>query len=220
MVSLWPPSTLPVVGVAADIKTYRHLLYLLIAVPLGFVYSMLLTVGVGFGLVFSVVLVGFGLLFATLIGGRLIAGVERSLANALLETDLTRPDDLPDADDETLAELRRYVDAPSTWRSLGFLSLKLWIAALAFVPVVLLANALPLVVAPLRLPYEAEFGEVNGEPITWAIDTLPEAALAVPLGAVGVLVALHVVNLVAYAARRMAIALLGDQRPSAAAEAE
>ena len=219
MVSLRPLSTVPVIGVAADSKTYRNLLYLLIAVPLGFVYSALVTVGVGFGLVLSVVLVGFALLFATLIGARLLAGVERSLANALLGTDLPRPDDLSDGGGGTLAGLRRYVDAPSTWRSLRFLPLKFWLALLAFAPVYLLANALPLVAAPLRYPYDVEFGEVNGEPVTWAIDTLPEALIAVPLGAVGVLVALHVANVIAYAARRMAVALLGDQRRSTAGEA-
>ncbi|MFD1569224.1 sensor domain-containing protein [Halorubrum laminariae] len=211
MVSLRQPSTLPIVGVVADARTYRHLAYLLIAVPLGFAYSMLLTVGVGFGLVLSVVVIGFGLLFATLIGARLLAGVERSLANALLGTDLRRADDLPDGDDGALAEAKRYVDAPSTWRSLGFLSLKFWVVLLAFAPVFILASALPLAVAPLRYPYEVQFGEVNGEPVTWAIDTLPEALIAVPLGVIGLLVALHMVNLLAYATRQMAISLLGAQ---------
>jgi hypothetical protein len=183
-------------------------LYLLLAVPLGFVYSALFTFGVAFGLVLSVVLVGFVVLLATLIAGRLAAGLERRLANALLGTHLLRPDDLADADG-ALAGVRKYVDARSTWAGLGFLSLKFWVSILAFVPVFLLASALPLIAAPLRYPYAAEFGEVNGEPVTWAIDTLPEALVAVPLGVAGVLLALHVANLVAYVARRMALALLG-----------
>lgn len=204
MVSL-QPSALPIVGIVADTKTYRHLVYLFIAVPLGFVHSMLLTIGVG---------IGFALLFATLIGARLLASIERYLANALLRTDLQPPDDLPESGDGVLSGARRYVDAPSTWQSLGFISMKFWVVLLTFVPIFLLANAVPLAIAPLWYPYDAQFGEVNGEPVTWAIDTLPEALSAVPLGVAGVLVALHVVNLLAYAARQMAIALLGDKRSS------
>ncbi|WP_144799359.1 sensor domain-containing protein [Halorubrum depositum] len=213
MVSLRHPSALPVVGVVADGRTYRHLLYLLLAVPLGFVYSTLFTFGVAFGLVLSVALVGLVVLFAALIGARLAAGLERRLANALLGTHLLRPDDLADADG-ALAGVRKYVDAPSTWAGLGFLSLKFWVSLLAFVPLFLLASALPLVAAPLRYPYEADFGEVNGEPVTWAIDTLPEALIALPLGVVGVLLALHLTNLVAYVSRRMGLALLGRREPA------
>ncbi|OYR43175.1 histidine kinase [Halorubrum sp. Ib24] len=213
MVSLRHPSELPVVGVVADGRTYRHLLYLLLAVPLGLVYSAVFTFGVAFGLALSVALVGLVVLFATLIGARLAAGLERRLANALLGTHLLRPDDLAAADG-ALAGARKYVDAPSTWRGLGFLSLKFWVSLLAFVPLVLLASALPLVAAPLRYPYTADFGEVNGEPVTWAIDTLPEALVALPLGVAGVLLALHLANLAAYVARRMALALLGRPEPS------
>ncbi|WP_435073128.1 sensor domain-containing protein [Halorubrum sp. HHNYT27] len=216
MVSLRQPSALPFVGVVADGRTYRHLLYLLLAVPLGFAYWTLFAFGVAFGLALSVALVGFVILFATLIGARLAAGLERRLANALLGTSLRRPNDLAAAEG-ALGGVRKYTDAQSTWTGLGFVSLKFWVSVLAFVPLFLLASALPLVVAPLRYPYTTDFGEVNGEPVTWAIDTLPEALVALPVGVVGVLLALHVANLVAYVARRMAVSLLG--RPESMASA-
>jgi hypothetical protein len=148
MVSLRPPSRLPVVGVLVDGRTYRHLLYLLLAIPLGFLYSALFSFGFVFGLLFAAVIVGFVVLLATLLGARIAAGFERWLANRLLGTDLERYDDVP--------------------------------------------------------------AESNGEPVTWAIETLPEALLAASVGVVGVLAALHVTNLVAYACRQMATALLGE----------
>jgi hypothetical protein len=210
MVSLRSPSTLPVVGVLVDGRTYRHLLYLLLAIPLGFVYSALFSFGFVFGVVLSVALVGLVILVATLLGARIAAGFERWLANRLLGTNLDRYDDVPDDAGGALAGVRKYVDAASTWRGVGFLSLKFFVTALAFVPLVALTNGLPLILAPLRYPYVADFGESNGEPVTWAIETLPEALLAVPIGIVGVLVALHVTNLVAYVCRQMATALLGE----------
>lgn len=210
MASLQRPSSLPIVGVLVDGQTYRHLLYVLLAIPLGFVYSLLFSFGVTFGLLLSVVLVGLVILFATLLGARLLAGFERWLANRLLAADLTPYDDLPTDLDGRLAGVRKYVDAASTWRGVGFLSLKFAVTVAAVFPLLALANGLPLVAAPLRYPFVAEFGESNGEPVTWAIETLPEALLAVAVGIVGVLVAFHLSNLIAYVSRQMAVALLGE----------
>ncbi|GAA0719137.1 hypothetical protein J2744_001614 [Halorubrum trapanicum] len=214
MVSLRPLAALPVVGVIADGRTYRHLLYLLIAVPLWVVYSGFVSFALVFGLVFSVVLVGIGVLVAAIVGSRLVAGLERWLANSLLGTDLAAPDDLPAAAEDgsagATATVRAYLAAPSTWRGLGFVSLKFWVTLLAFAPLAVLASALPLVAAPVRYPYSPEFGELNGEPLVWAVDTAPEAALATGLGVVGVLIGLHLTNLIAAGARLMAVSLLGD----------
>lgn len=218
MVSLRPIAALPVVGVLADGRTYRHLLYLLIAMPIAFVHSSVFSFGLVFGLLLSPVLVGLVALFATLVAARLFAGFERWLADALLGTDLAKPDDLGDADG-ALGGARKFVDAASTWRGLGFLTAKFWVAVFGFVPLLLLSRAVPLVTAPLRYPLVVQFGEVNGEPATWAIDALPEAVAAVPLGVAAVLVACHLANAAGYAARRMAVALLdGPTRDDSAPE--
>ena len=218
MVSLRPLAALPVVGVVADARTYRHLLYLLVAVPLGFLYSGIGSFALVFGVLLSVVLVGVGLLIAAVVGSRLVAGLERWLANRLLGTDLVAPDDLPAAADDdgagAVATVRAYLSAPSTWRGLGFISLKFWVTVAAVAPFVVLAQAFSLVSAPVRYPYETTFGEVNGEPAVWAIDTAPEAALATGLGVVGLLVGLHLTNLIAGGARLMAVALLGEDAGS------
>jgi len=220
MVSLRPLTSLPVVGVVADGRTYRHLLYLLIALPLAFVYSGVATFALTFGLVFSVFLVGIGVLIVAVIGSRLVAGLERWLANRLLGTDLAAPGDLPAAANDgaasATAAVRAYLAAPSTWRGLGFLSLKFWVALLAFAPALVLANALPLVAAPARYPFAQRFGEVNGDPVVWTVDAAPEAALAAAVGVAGVLVGLHLTNLIAGGARLMAVALLGVEAGAAA----
>ncbi|MEZ3164639.1 sensor domain-containing protein [Halorubrum sp. RMP-47] len=213
MVSLRPLAALPVVGVVADGRTYRHLLYLLVALVLWPVYAGVVSFALVFGLVLSVVLVGIGVLIVTVIGSRLVVGLERSLANRLLGTELVAPDDLPAAADDgsagSTASVRAYLAAPSTWRGLGFLSLKLWVALLAFAPILVLGNGLPLIAAPVRYPFAQQFGEVNGEPVVWTVDAAPEAALAAVVGVVGVLLGLHLTNLIAGGARSMAVALLG-----------
>ncbi|MYL68121.1 sensor domain-containing protein [Halorubrum distributum] len=220
MVSLRPLASLPVVGVVADGRTYRHLLYLLVAMPIAFVHSGVFSFGVVFGIMLSPVLVGLVVLLATLVAARLLAAFERWLADALLGADLATPDDLAEADG-AVAGARKYVDAASTWRGLGFLLSKFWIALFGLIPLILLARGVPLLTAPARYPVTVQFGEVNGEPATWAIETLPEALAAVPLGVAAVLVACHLANAAAYAARRMAVALLdGPTRDGPAGESE
>lgn len=209
MVSLRPLAALPVVGVVADVRTYRHLLYLVVSLLFWGVYSTVLPLGVILGALSSVVLVGVAVLIGVVIGSRLLASFERWLANRLLGTAIAAPDDVRSGATGAVERVRGYLTAPSTWRGLGFVSLKLWVTLLAFVPLFVLASALPLVAAPVRYPYEATFGEVNGEPAVWAIDAAPEAGLAAALGVGGLFVGLHLTNLIAGSARLMAVAMLG-----------
>jgi uncharacterized membrane protein len=207
---------LPVVGVCFERQTYANLAYLVVGVPLGVLYSVLFGLGITVGALSSVVGVGVAILTAVLFGSRLVAGLERRLANAVWPVDLRQPTDVGDPTG-SVAILRAYVDAPSTWRGLGFLSMRVWLVPLAAIVLVVLANAITVATAPLRYPTTVTFGERNGEPVTWAVDTAPEVALAVPAGLAGIVVAGHAANGVGGVARRMAVALLGRDRsePSA-----
>jgi len=199
-------------GVVTDRQTYRNLLYLILAFPLGVVYWMLLTIGFGFGAVLSLVGIGIAILLGTVVAVRGIAVFERTLAEELLGLDLGTPDEATPAGG-LLSRLRAALEAPSTWRALGFLLLKLWIGILGIVLVALLATAISLVTAPLRYPHETELIEVNSQPITWTIDTVPEAGLAVVVGALLSIAVLHLTNAFAYVVRQIARALLGPTGP-------
>ena len=198
------------VGIVFDRRTYRHLLYLLLAFPLGLIYYLFVGFGLTFGLVLSVVVVGVVVLAATIGLVRLFAELERRLANVLLSTTLGPAEDVDSTGSGILATVTRYVDAPSTWRGLSFVTMKLWTGIVGLVLIVALISAIQIATAPLHYPHRVEFGTLNGEPIAWTIQTLPEAALAVPIGGLLVLVCLHVTNAVAYVCARIAEALLGS----------
>lgn len=198
------------VGVVAEKRTYKHLLYLGLAFPIGLLYYVALTFGLAFGVALSIVVVGIAILFGTLLVVRMFAAFERWLANALLGLDLSASDDVDGGDGGFVGTFTGYVDAASTWRGLGFLLTKFWVGLLGFVVLFFLITAASILTAPLRYPHTVEFGTVNDEPVTWAIDTVPEAIVAVPLGALLVVAIVHVANGVAYVCRRMAEALLGD----------
>lgn len=204
---VWSPARL--VGVVARPQTYKNLAYLLVTLPLAIVYASVLTVGFAFGLILSVVLVGLAVLLGVVIAARGLAGIERWLANALLSVELRTPDDVS-AGDGPIESARGYLEAPSTWRGLGFLSVKFYVGIVGIVLVVFLVEALQLLLAPLRYPARIEFAEVNGEPVTWTIQSLPESLLAAVVGLVGIFVVLHLINGFAYVVCRIAEALLGE----------
>lgn len=214
-----------VLGVVADRQSYKNLCYLILAAPLGMTYYTFVTMGLVVGALLSPVGIGLVVLFVTLLTVRLFAGFERWLATALLGLEL-QTEDGPEAESPrgVRAQIEGYLEAPSTWRGLGFLMVKFPFGVIAVVLLIPLLTALSLVTAPFRYPYAPELVTVNDEPITWSIETLPEAVLAVAVAAViGVLV-LHLSNAFAYVARQMATALLdapvsepasGDGRPAA-----
>lgn len=204
------PSLGGVLGAVVDGQTYKNLLYLVLAFPLGLLYWSILTFGFVFGLFLTIFAVGIAILVATVAAARVLAQFERWLANRLLTVDLEEPDDRPPSEG-TWSSVRAILDAPSTWRGIGFLTLKLWVGIFGLVLLASLVNVLDLLTAPIRYPYSVEFGTVNEQPVVWSIDTLPEAVLAVPLAVVAGIIVLNVANGFAYAAERMAAALL-DRR--------
>lgn len=61
----------------------------------------------------------------------------------------------------------------------------------------------------VRRPHEIEFGELNGEPVVWTVETVPGTGLAVALGLAGTMFLIHLNNAFAYVAGRMSLILLG-----------
>lgn len=198
-----------VLGPVLEAQTYRNALYVLLAFPLALVYWPVLLFGFTFGFLLLIVGIGFLILLGVVVGGRVAARFERWLANALLDLEIRPPDDRPPAEG-FWSTIRSYVDAPSTWRSLGFLFLKFWLGLVPILVLFALVTVLELLTAPLRYPLEIEFVTVNDEPIVWVIETLPEATLALSIGLLLGVALVHVTNGVAYVSGRIAHALLGD----------
>jgi hypothetical protein len=199
-----------VLGPVTEKQTYANLLYLVVSFPLGIVYLGVLLFGFVAGLVSLPVVVGVAILIGTALGSRHLARFERWLAGQLLTVQLREPSSQSPADG-TVVKIKQLLDAPETWRGLGFLALKFWLGIIGLVLVVFLWNAVELLTAPLRYPLTIEFGTVNDQPVAWAISTLPEALLAVPMGVGLGLVFLHLSNGFAYVTERIAIALLDGE---------
>jgi hypothetical protein len=200
-----------IVGVVAEVQTYKNLLYLLLALPLGMTYFVLLTVGFSLGLALSVLVVGLGILLGTVISIRFVASFERWLANALLGTAIAAPSDV--AQSEGLVDTAKsHLQASSTWKGLGFAFLKFWVGIASFVLlVVFLGVAVELLFLPL-FPGGILNITVNNTEIASYFHTTTQRAIAVPAGAVLFVIALNVLNAFARVNAYIAKSLLGGKQ--------
>jgi hypothetical protein len=196
-------------GVVTDAQSYRNILYLVLAFPLGLAYYVVLVTGFALGLGLSVLVVGLGILLGTVVGLRYIAAFERKLANGLLGTSIPEPNDVERDGDGIVATARAYLQAGSTWKGLAFVMLKFWLGILAFVLLVsLLGAGIELALLPL-----VPEGMFNVQVVNWTVAesfaTSSQRLLAVPAGLVLTLVAFHVLNAVADVNASIASSLLG-----------
>ncbi|ELY93286.1 2-component system sensor kinase [Natrialba chahannaoensis JCM 10990] len=193
------------VGVATEGQTYRNLAYLLLAIPIGIAYQFGLMLGFFGGLILTFMLVGIPILVGTIVSSRYLAELERLLANRLLGTEIQRPGGGPIHGTEAglLGSLKEIIISEVTWKGVGFLVLRSFLALIVLFLVILGGFvSLGLVLAPLSSSTVV---------LGWEIDTLAESLLAVPLGIVLGLAFLHVTNGVARVVGSLAVALLGDE---------
>ena len=203
--------TAALAGVLAPVvalQTYKNFVYLLLAFPLGMTYSMLLGFGFVLGMGLSVVAVGVAILLVLVVVVRVLTAFERWLTSRLLGVTLERSDDVASGKGAR-GTIAAYLDDRATWRGLGFLTLKFWLGIAGLILTVAFATVLSMMSSVARLPHDVEFGELNGEPVVWSIETLPEAAVAVAIGSAIAVFLVHLTNGFAHVARRMAVSLLG-----------
>ena len=123
--------------VAREPQSYRNLLYLAIALPLGIAYVAILVAGLSIGAGLAVIVIGLALLLATLFALRAMAAVERTLARRLLRISIHPP-----LEGGIHANWRQRVQLwlrdPVTWKSLVFLIGKLPMGIVAYAGIFLL----------------------------------------------------------------------------------
>src|SRR5215208_1469826 len=160
--------------VAREPQSYRNLLYLVLALPLGIAYVA--------------ILVGLVVLLATLFALRAMAAVERLLARRLLRIAIHPP--IEGGIDFTWRQrVQLWLRDPVTWKSVVYLLGKLPMGLVAFAAIVFLGlTSLVLIFAPVLVAFTPVifFG--------WEIDNPVAAIAAVPVGVLLFLCCLHVFN--------------------------
>ncbi|HYW24364.1 MAG TPA: ATP-binding protein [Terriglobales bacterium] len=191
-----------VFGVAARGRTYTRLLYLLLSLPLGLFYVLLLGSGMALGALLAITGVGLLLLLGCLVAAWAFALFERELAVTLLGADVP-PMSAPDRG--LLASwkgLIGHLGRSVTWKSMAFLILKFPLGiVVATATGLLLAGSVLLITTPLRILNESSWFQ---RPVL-----LPLMAWMVLLGVALILLALHIANWIGLAWAGLARIMLG-----------
>ena len=209
-------------GVLVRPRSWLNLLYLLLSFPLGVFYFVVLVtlLAVGIGLV--IIWVGIFVLALTAAAWWAFASFERSLADGLLRTQL-QPAPRPwQSATGTWPRIKAHFTSLATWKDLAFLFLKFPLGIASFCIVVTLgAASVALIAAPLYYSH-VQWTGVGGTVThgldfgVWTVDRLWQALLLVPLGALLLIVSMHVFNGLAAVWRAVARGLLETaDRPQA-----
>jgi signal transduction histidine kinase len=178
--------------------TWLHVVYLLLAFPLGLAYFIALVTGIALGVGLAIVWVGIPLLC-----WRAAAGLERALARRLLRVQIPSPSHMGPGL-SLWQRLKLLVRDPVTWKSLVFVALKFPIGVIGFAVTVALGSvSLVLALAPAIVAFT---------PVTffgWVMESPAEAAPMVPVGILGLLLLLNLVNGMAWLSGLFARLMLG-----------
>ena len=177
-------------GVALKPWTYRTLAYNLLAVPLGFVYVLVLVTGAALTVGVGLTLAGPVFLLLTLLSVVALAHAAGRLTGGLLDVEVDPP--FPD-DGTAVGFLKQFVLGRATWAGVVYLLCRsvLWLVTFVGLVVGLSASA-SLLAAPLGY---GEYLVVFYGAGAVAVDSLVRAPVAAVAGVLVGLVALHLSNL-------------------------
>ena len=204
------------------VRTYKRLVYLLLAFPLGMAYFVGFTAASSTGISLLITLVGLPILLATLAGTTVLGGLEAQLSRTLLDREtpvpplLSTPSEWPvdTEEDGYLAVVWYFLREPTTWTSVGVVLLKFLFGQVAFVVLTVgWVTTATLLAAPL-LYDDPEFSYRIGSHV---VSTFPDALALSGLGLLGVLVVCNLCNALATVGGVLTDALLsvGQERERA-----
>jgi len=215
-------------------QTYRNLLYLGLAFPLGIAYVVVVVVGLALGVGLSIVVVGIPILATLVVVGTLLAGWERWLATRLLGHEFETRSTLEG--DSSREKLVSAVTDLRTYTPLVYLPAKFVFGVLTVVVVfTTLTTGISLVFAPLYFGEPGVYvGVITDRPVEihpaiyvgwnklligfetvlsldyWRIQTLPQSLVVSVVGVGITLLGLNVVNGLARLAGWLTQLLLDD----------
>jgi hypothetical protein len=227
------PSLRTALAAPVRLQTYRNLLYLALAFPLGLCYFVVLSVGLSLGGALVVTVVGIPLLLVVLAVATGLASVERRLTALLLGVSISSP--TRPADGSLVDRAKRLVVDVGTWKAVVYLGSKLFIGVTALVLITsLLVTAVTMLFVPFVYDRPGVFvGVATDGPATlhpslflgwndllvgaqavftftsWRVTSLPEATGVAALGVLLGVVSLNLLNGLAWLSARYTEFMLG-----------
>ncbi len=162
-------------------KFLPNLIYLLLSLPIGILYFVVLITGFSLGAGLLITLVGIPILVAMIFVTYILGDLDRKMTSLLLGVNIAKPEARPSNDDSARAILVAQVKSLQFWKELGYLLLKLPLGMVSFtISIGLVVASLSFIAAPFILMYfpQAQMQIGNG----FEINTMQRAVVASVVG--------------------------------------
>ena len=188
-------------------KFFPNLVYLLLGLPLGVLYFVVLLTGFTLGAGLSITLIGIPILVAMIFVTYILGDLERSTTTKLLGIEIIKPEGKPARDDSALSILTAQLKSLTFWKEAVYLFLKMPLGIFTFVvSITFVSFSLTMLATPAIINFfPAETLMVFNEPI----DTMLEAWLCFGGGLVLSAISVLIVNGVATLHGKLTLWALG-----------
>lgn len=172
-------------------KFIPNLLYLLLSLPLGILYFVILVTGFSLGAGLAITIIGIPLLVAMIFITYIMGDLDRKMTSLMLGVQIAKPEARPSEKDGAGAILVAQLKSLQFWKELGYLLLKLPLGVISFtIAITFVSLSLALIATPFIITY---FPDV--QVMMWngmLIDTMQEAVVTsvagLIIGAISVLI--------------------------------
>jgi putative sensor protein len=162
-------------------KFFPNLVYLLLALPLGILYFVILITGYALGAGLIITLVGVPILVTMIFVTYLLGDLDRAMTSKLLGVKIAKPEAIPARDDSARSILVTQLKSLEFWKEFVYLLLKMPLGVITFtVTIVFISLSLGLIAAPFILTYVPE-----ARMMLWygyEIDTMQKAVVTSVVG--------------------------------------
>ncbi|MBX3037282.1 MAG: sensor domain-containing protein [Anaerolineales bacterium] len=174
-------------------KFFPNLIYLLLSLPLGVLYFVILITGFSLGAGLAITLVGIPILVAMIFVTYILGDLDRTLTSKLLGVKIGKPEARPSNSDSARSILVAQLKSLQFWKELVYLLLKMPLGVISFtIAVVFVSVSLAFILAPFILTYvpDAQMMLWNG----FEIDTMQRAIMTSVLGVILSIVSIVFIN--------------------------
>src|ERR1051325_3222553 len=113
-------------------KFFPNLIYLLLCLPLGVLYFVILTTGYLLGAGLSITLIGIPILVAMIFVTYILGDLDRAMTSRLLGIQIAKPEARPSRDDSARSILVAQLKSGQFWKEFVYLLLKMPLGVLTF----------------------------------------------------------------------------------------
>ena len=189
-------------------RFFPNLVYLLIGMPLGILYFVVLITGYALGAGLAITIIGIPILVSMIFVTYMLGDLERVTTSKLLGLKISKPEARPARTNSARSILTEQLRNLDFWKELAYLLVKMPLGVVTFtIALTLITLTLSLIAAPLIVTFlpGTDFMVTNGV----RVDTMNEALLCLAAGVMIGALSMPILNGLAWAHGKITMWALG-----------